>query len=329
MIKSYPHLFFSFLLALSISIAFSIQGGFQDSLVYYAQFTTIKKFGLYESINLIAERTGKLEPGMILVFFIQSFFINSLNSFLIVNLLIINLLLVSLYFSYNNSTNITPQFSYLAIAILLLSYYTFSNYIYIWRSIYSFYFIGIYYLSINKRYGFFYLVISCLFHFSSVAYILILFIIRAVNLSKLSVVGLSLLMSFFIILVLILIPEIVTLLTAGNGRETFLTLDNDAYVIIRRLVISLFLVFILLVYTPPVQLKQLYNFVLTLSILSIIFVFNAQLSWRVLAPAAVLGTVLLVNTSGHKSIIYFLLVLSIIPSLRIIYLLSIGQFHAI
>lgn len=328
MISSYPYLFFSFLLALSISVAFSIQGGFQDSLVYYEQFTIIKRVGLYESISLITEHTGKLEPGMILVFFIQSFFIDSLNSFLIVNLLIINLLLVGLYFSYNNSTNGSNRFSYVAITILLLSYYTFSNYIYIWRSIYAFYFIGIYYLSINKRYSFVYLIISCLFHFSSIAYILIFFMVRTLNLSKLSVVGLSLLISLFIILLLILIPETVTLLTSGNGQGIFVTLDNEVYVIIRRLVISLYLVFILLIYTPPVQLKQLYNLVLTLSILSIIFVFNAQLSWRVLAPAAVLGTVLLVNTPRYKSIIYLLLVFSIIPSLRIIYLLSIGQFHA-
>lgn len=130
MISSYPYLFFSFLLALSISVAFSIQGGFQDSLVYYEQFTIIKRVGLYESISLITEHTGKLEPGMILVFFVQSFFIDSLNSFLIVNLLIINLLLIGLYFSYNNSTNGSNRFSYLAITILLLSYYTFSNYIY-------------------------------------------------------------------------------------------------------------------------------------------------------------------------------------------------------
>ncbi|WP_404273524.1 hypothetical protein [Yersinia similis] len=326
--NNYRYLFFSFLLALFIATTFSIQGGFQDSLVYYEQFSIIKRNGLYESIDLIADHTGKLEPGMFLVFFIQSFFVESLSLFLIVNLLIINLLLVGLYFSYNNSMYGTPRFSYLAITILLLSYYTFSNYIYIWRSIYAFYFIGMYCLSINKSRRFVFLVLSCLFHFSSIVYILLFYMIRTISLNKLSVIVLSFLMSIFIVILLVFVPESVTLLTSGNGQGIFTTVDSEVYVIIRRLVISLSLVSILLVYNPPEKFRNLYNLVLTLSIISAVLVFNAQLSWRVLAPAAVLGTVLLVNTSKHKSIIYFLLVLSTIPSLRIIYLLSIGQFHA-
>ncbi|PAV01976.1 hypothetical protein CBG25_13665 [Arsenophonus sp. ENCA] len=230
---------FAFLLALIIAILFSIQGGFDDSLVYYGQFIIVKKVGFYEAVYSIFSQTGKFEPGIILVFYIQSFFIDSLNSFLIVNICIINLLLASLYFIYNKSSHNNSRISYLSIAILFLSYYTFANYIYIWRSIYAFYFIGLYILFCKKnKYNFIFLVFAFFFHFSSLAYISIYFIIKNIKLSKLKVIGSSFIMSIMIFVMMFFLPEFITLFTSGDGQSVFITLDKEVYLIFRRILIS-------------------------------------------------------------------------------------------
>lgn len=319
---------FSILFALLISAAFSAQGGFQDSLIYYEQFMLVKNLGVYETLNLINLQSGKFEPGIIFIFYIQSFFIDSQSSFLFINLLMINLLLVNLYFLYNEDCSDSSNLSLLALVLLLFSYYTFANYIYIWRSVYSFYFIALYCLSIKKKHHFVFLILAFIFHLSSVVYILLYLLISRLHLSKLGVISISFFISIFILMLIFSLPETVSLLTSGNGVNVFLTLDVDIYTILRRALIALLFTFILLIYSPPEKLQVLYNLILMLSILSIIFSFNAQLSWRIFSPAAILGTVLLINASHNRVVIYSLLLISTIPSLRIIYLFSTGQFHA-
>lgn len=288
----------------------------------------VKNLGVYETLNLINLQSGKFEPGIIFIFYIQSFFIDSQNYFLFINLLMINLLLVNLYFLYNEGCSDSSNLSLLALVLLLFSYYTFANYIYIWRSVYSFYFIALYCLSTKKKHHFVFLFLAFIFHFSSVVYILLYLLVSRIKLNKLGVISISFIISISILMLIFSIPETVSLLTSGDGVNVFLTLDMDTYTILRRTLIASLFTFILLIYNPPEKLRVLYNLILMLSVLSIIFSFNAQLSWRIFSPAAILGTVLLINTSHNRVIIYFLLLISTIPSLRIIYLFSTGQFHA-
>ncbi|EDV0459455.1 polymerase, partial [Salmonella enterica subsp. enterica] len=154
--------FLGLLCSLFFALPLAMQGGFDDSLVYYSQADYIWSYGLYDGLRAIYIQTNKFEPAMGLLFFIEGFIVTGKFYFLLVNLALVNFITVLIYIKINEQSNASINFIY---AILLLStYYIFSNNIYVWRTIISLYFFVLFVFSKSKSCKVFYFSLGFLFH---------------------------------------------------------------------------------------------------------------------------------------------------------------------
>ncbi|EAA2984910.1 polymerase, partial [Salmonella enterica subsp. diarizonae] len=156
--------FLGLLCSILLALPLAMQGGFEDSLIYYSQADYIWSYGLYDGLRAIYIQTNKFEPAMGLLFFIEGFIVTEKFYFLLLNLALVNFITVLIYIKINEESNASISFIY---AILLLStYYIFSNNIYVWRTIISLYFFILFVFSNSKSCKVIFFSLGFLFHYS-------------------------------------------------------------------------------------------------------------------------------------------------------------------
>ncbi|MBC6500479.1 polymerase [Citrobacter freundii] len=321
--KKYVVIFWGGLLSLLCSLPLAIQGGFDDSLVYYEQAIYIWNNGLLDGLSAIYYQTNKFEVGMGLLFHLQVFFGEGRFVFILLNLALVNFLSILIYLKINNEVRISP--SLLCASLMLMSYYVFSNNIYVWRSIICLYFLVLMIYSKTKCKKTIFIVLGLLFHYSFILFLCVYYFCRLNKTSKFKFVIISIIISFIISKFLYWMSY-ASFFVSGGELSLFMSQDNDA---LKRLIISGTFLFLLLMINLESETNNwvLYKLSLFFCILSILLCDNWQLSWRVFVPAAILGTAIILSNIKRKDGLVLLgVTLSIIPTFRLIYnLLILGH----
>ncbi|EAB9864496.1 polymerase, partial [Salmonella enterica subsp. salamae] len=97
--------FLGLLCSILLALPLAMQGGFDDSLVYYSQADYIWSYGLYDGLRAIYIQTNKFEPAMGLLFFIEGFIVTEKFYFLLLNLTLVNFITVLIYIKINEQSN--------------------------------------------------------------------------------------------------------------------------------------------------------------------------------------------------------------------------------
>ncbi|EJS3276765.1 polymerase [Salmonella enterica] len=315
--------FLGLLCSILLALPLAMQGGFEDSLIYYSQADYIWSYGLYDGLRAIYIQTNKFEPAIGLLFFIEGFLVTEKFYFLLLNLTLVNFITVLIYVKINEESNTSISFIY---AILLLStYYIFSNNIYVWRTIISLYFFILFVFSESKSCKVIFFSLGFLFHYSFLLFYFC-YIICKFNKSSLKFFLIyAFLFSLFISNALNFLSYF-SFFVSGGELTIFLDKGSDS---IKRIIIGVsFLIILIMVKVDKKSYSwSLYKLSLFFCILSIALYQNWQLSWRIFVPAATLGSAIVLANIRKDNIIPFLgVVLSTIPTMRIIYnLLYLGH----
>ncbi|HCZ3600944.1 TPA: O55 family O-antigen polymerase, partial [Escherichia coli] len=279
--------------------------------------------GLLEGLSSIYHQTNKFEIGMGLFFYLQGFLGEGRFVFILLNLFLVNFLAVLIYLKINDEVRISP--SLLCVTLMLMSYYVFSNNIYVWRSIICLYFLVLMIYSKTKYKKIIFIGLGLLFHYTFILFLCVYYFCRVNKIGKFKFVIVSIIISFIISNFLYWMSY-ASLFVSGGELSLFMSQDNEA---LKRLIISGTFLFLLLMINLESETNNwvLYKLSLFFCILSIFLCDNWQLSWRVFVPAAILGTaIILSNIKKKDSVVLLGITLSIIPTFRLIFnLLILGH----
>lgn len=304
-------------------------GIFQDSEIYYELYKIVGTYGINDSIIAFTAETSKFEPVIVFLFsFENTLTAGLLNEkwFLILNVIILNVTICTAMFKFigNESANIMHVL-FIA-AIVTLSYLIFSKVLYVWRSIVAF----LFFILFIRAYGWKRLVwmaLACLTHTSFFLFILLYKIIEISSHWRkpylLIALGIGMLSAVFIVQYL---PFIFDRFTSGNDISTFLV-QNEEHGTKAWLAVAFSMVILLLIrreYMETSSLKPMYVFCVMTTSASLISFGNYQFMNRIILPASLIIGFLpfLINAKTWRfQLARFLILLSIIPTVRLIYML--------
>ena len=314
-----------------ISLAYF--GAFQDSLNYYQLFESVSINGSLVAIRDLIALSSKFEPGIVLLFSIESFFFGSNLSefwFLVLNMTLLNILICCVMFSLKVPIRNEKSNLFLASFIAVMGYLVFSKELYFWKSILAAcFFIGFVRCKSWKRFALG--IFSVLCHASFLAFI-ILFLFT----EKISKYGYCYLFYFLGMLGLVLLveafPELSALVVSGGDLSVFLEPGGDhAFKVWLSVLFSL--VILLLVYKEYINhssLRPIFIFCFGL-VLSSLMSFNSyHFMNRLFLPASLFVgffPFVVVNDTFNFKLARIMIILSILPSLRLISMLFSGDFN--
>ncbi|MCP1289061.1 MULTISPECIES: EpsG family protein [Chromobacterium] len=310
-----------FLVAI-VSLPMAFNGVFADSDIYYSQSQLLWTMGLRDGIEYIFFRTGKVEIGFLIVLYLEQYIANSEFIFIFINCLISNILFFQLYIKLSETSSITFKKAF----ILFFCYFSFSNAMYVWRTIISVYFLVLSIKSNSKLLSILFLAIAFSFHYSAIIfvsiYLLSTFLPNKKTLTVLFAIFLSL--SFFFTESILQSFDFVM---SAQSAEIYTEANNDQW---KRIFIGLYLLFVILLCdwnSSNFKHIHLFKFCAILSILSVFASSNYQLSWRIHAPVEIIAPCLVLATQRSNRNSILLLALSTIPTFRLMFLLFTGHFE--
>ncbi|MBA0198317.1 MULTISPECIES: EpsG family protein [Pectobacterium] len=307
------------IISLLAAIPMAMQGVFEDSEVYYQQALNIWVSGLDDALSTLVIQTGKLEWGFQFILFLEKPFVDGEFSFILLNVILVNLCVIHMASMIANKSG--GRLSIYAIVCIVSSYFVLSNTLYVWRTIYAIYFL---FLGINARtiiLSVILILLSISFHYTAAIFYFLYLAAKRMPDNKVFIFILAFLASLILFLCISYIPFLDGFVSAG-GTDVFLSSEGALW---KRLIIGVFLLVCLMCYSPENDNNDLYKFSVILCSMSIFLSFNYQLSWRIFVPAALFGICLLIN-HRKNALLNLLLFCSCLPSIRIFYLLSTGEF---
>lgn len=308
------------LVCLIASIPLAIQGGFADSDVYYEQAIYTWTNGLLGGGWGVFQQTGKLEFGMQFLFYIEGLVCQDKTFFLIANFILVNLCLYSLLLKCSEIS--TVKVTSVTIFILIFTYYTYSNTLYVWRTVFAlyFFFTCIHAKMVKDKFIFF--VLSVTFHYTALLFYVAYYVAKYLPDKKTSSIFYVVVGTVSGYLCIAYLPFIKYFVSGGNS-DIFLEAQGEY---LKRFIINVSFLFILFssyINSYDVKKKNLFKMCILLCSLSVAFSMNWQLSWRLFAPAALLGVPLILS-SNYKNIPYYMMFLSVFPTLKLMGLLIQG-----
>ena len=316
-------------------IALGNYGVFQDTAVYYDLYKNINQYGVYQTAIDFSGLTKKNEPILLILFYIESLIgLNNINenSFLIINIVLLNTLLAFVVIKYYFSNNkLRPIYIIIFIITALLSYQSFSKMLYVWRSILAFIF---FIISINSN-GYkkvLWICITCFTHITFAPFIGLYLAIEKVSSEKkwCLLYIMAILMPIFIIFVQVN-PEFFSSFVVGGDVEVFLS-EGDGHSLFSYAAIFYTTILLLMgcrEYFHSPALRNIYIFSLMTSLASL-FAYNTdQLMNRIILPVFLISSFLPFMIKSNSKYILLSRIgvfLSVIPSIRLIYLLYTGEF---
>lgn len=331
MVKSAFSGIFVLLICALVSIPMAVNGIWEDSAVYYEQAQFLWENGLFQGLKYVTNSTGKHEVLYLVFLWLQGFlplFFQQEFGFVVLNMMAMNFTVVSICNRFSAGRFSQRAYFYMFFAgFVVMSYYVYSNTFYIWRSVFAFYFIACFITTSSTYKKIIFFIMAFFFHYTAVLFILLWYISeygRKISLNNrflfflLSIViGLS---GFFL---MSLAYKILSYFVVSFSSFEF---DFSLSNILKRLLVNGYLVLVLFSIRDLSNFKypSVWYFCLFCLVLSTIFFLNWQISWRLAAPAMLYSISLICSVQGMtkaKLLIY----LSILPGLRIIYLLLTHQ----
>ena len=309
-------------------------GVFQDSQVYYELYKIVGALGIYDGTLVFLAETSKLEPVIVLLFSIESILSGGLLSeywFLILNIVILNLLVSSVMLALINNKYENALFMFFVGFTVMSGYLAFSKLLYVWRSVLAFAFFILFIKATGWK-RLLWMVMACLTHVSFFIFILLFKLIEISSQFRkkymFAAIGVSMLGSVFIVQNF---PSIFDTFTSGGNASVFF-LEGGEHAINAWIAILFSMIVLLLVhheYINEKSLKALYLFCLITISASLISYNSYQFMNRIILPASLvigfLPFLIKANTWSFK-LARISVVFSVIPTIRLLYMLFSGDF---
>jgi len=324
-------LFSSFILAFSLST----NGVFQDTKNYYQLYHFVAEIGIYESYINFTLQTGKPEPIIFFIFkLISSIFGKDANEFTFIFsfLFVLNVLFFLIVISIQKLPIKSLSYYFIVGVIIILSHLVYSEELYFWRSLLGgVFFLGLFFSLNSKIKLFVFSFLSILSHLSFVFFVILFFIFKYINFSK----GKMILILFFSVLCLCIImvdSNLVSFVISGDSVNAIFSVGSFRNTF-NTFVSIIFSLIILSLLNNPIkhqkELIPLYNYTIFIIILSILSIHYYQLMNRIfLLPSIVVSFLpFIMSVKSNNVLLARLLVfISIVPSLRLVYLMLTGSF---
>lgn len=311
-------------------------GAFQDSKIYYELYRIIGTFGIYESSLIFFAETSKFEPIVILLFAAEDILSGGMLNeywFLVVNMVLLNVFASSVMLTLMQNRNDKFWMMFFVSFIVMTGYLSYSKILYVWRSVIAFVFF-IFYIKENSWKRFIWAALACLTHFSFLLFIVLFTLIeiasRSRNKNILIMLGVGMLGSVFIVQNF---PNIFNQFTSGNDVSLFF-LDNEEHASKAWISILFSLIVLLLVfneYMKNTRIKPLFLFCIILIFAGLVSFNSYQFMNRIILPASMIVGFLpfLIKVNDWRFFIARLIIcLSIVPTIRLMYMQFTGSFLA-
>lgn len=308
-------------------------GLFEDLEIYFYSFSQIVDSGLLSTLIQFYALTGKFEPVILFIFYIQSFFVTkNAFAFLLVNFSLL---------SYGYCLSILRMVGYRLFNRQLLwfccgailSYSFFSREIYILRTMYACLFLLFYLISARRSLKILFLLVGAVTHLSFVAFFALILLIDF-SLKRLSWRHFSILWTCFLIFFQTLLKstEMLAAFSSTGDMDVF-NAANEGHSIQSVLLLA-FTLFSLLFSFKAIRSESertLTYFCIFLIVIGLANTENYQLMNRVAAPALCIAPFLILFKPSGKAIyilkaMYFL---TTIFTARLLYLFYTGNFQIV
>lgn len=315
--------------------SFSQLGLFQDSEIYYFLYGNIIENGFYDTAFNFTIQTSKFEPVFLIILWVQRFlFGESLSEsyFIILNIMLINGVLAYV-FSKIISKNYRHKYYLFLIGFVVLSgYLILSKNMYFWRSIYSTCFMLLMIKSIGLK-RIFWGVVAILTHSSSFLFIFLFLVsdgVSSIHKKYAYLIFFSLIISFALFREVLI--EHLDFSVSGGVVEVFTAAGGEHAIKVWLSIFYSILIHSLIhkTYINNESLRPIYLFSLAVLVFSLLSFNSYHLMNRVFLPASLIVGFLpfLVKCNCFKiSVARFLVVLSVLPAVRLNYMLLSGQFY--
>jgi hypothetical protein len=309
-------------------------GAFEDSAIYYSLYKDVQDIGVYDGLQSFMAQTSKFEPVVVLLFAFESKLSGGLLSeywFLVANMTLLNVLVSSVMFPLMSNRNKNVGYLLVVGFAVVSGYLVFSKELYVWRSVVAFVFFILFAGGTSWR-RWIWAVAACLAHTSFVMFILLLVIIESICKSNknylLVVLGIGMLGSISIVQYF---PGMFEFMVGGGDLSVFL-LEGGEHTIKAWLAILFALIILLLVYREYITnktLRPLYVFCLLTVMASLVAYNSYQFMLRLTVPASLVVGFLPFLIESNKlrfKLARLCIMLSIIPTIRLLTMLSTGEF---
>jgi hypothetical protein len=312
-------------------ISLSENGAFQDTLIYYEYYNAIVSQGTYDAILAFSSQSAKFEPVLGFAFSLQSFVLPELSEryFLIINMWLITVFLAVVFYPYVKNTSRSDINMFMLGLLPSIGYLVLSKELYVWRTIYAFCFFMLMVNSKRKAIIIVFGALAVLSHASALLFMGIYLVCRTLkNNNNIAM--------FFIIVVSTLtlsinsFSEYFSLFTSGGDVDVF-TQSGGEHTI--NVWVSIAFSFLLILLTKEFfinnDLKALWLFSVTTIVIGLLSFNHYHLMNRVFVYASLIAgyiPFLADQKSRFGMTVKVLITLSILPSIRLFYLLFFGGF---
>ncbi len=330
--------YFSGVILISVlqGTAIGTNGVFLDTLYYYELYQLIEENGLLYTVTAIYTQSGKFEPIISVLFYIEGFLFGSIISesiFLIVNMVILNSFLSYCFFP-SIKNNVKNSLLLLIITTIIISgYLVFSKGLWFWRS-----FLGLsFFLLLIKEKNIFYkLIYALLCCFSHTSYILFLLIYLLVNFAykKGGILFFSILTIISLTFTLVANKfQGIFSFAVSNTDPTIFFSDGGSHTIIVWFSVFYSMIILLLLYKAAIKSDNriIYLFCILCTIISLVSYNNYHFMNRVFLPTSLIIGFLPFTFSSHSiniKLAKIMILFSVIPGIRLIFNLFAGDFYA-
>lgn len=326
---TYPYFMLCFILSAATAFPLAIFGGMADSLLYFGQAQLLWDDGLLDGMIAIIGQTGKFELVLPILFYLEKPLNLQEFGFVLLNGTLVNLAVAhtATILSKRLSNKSTSAYSMFAI---LFSYLIYSNTLYIWRSIFAIYLLILAITNSKTTSKVVFLVLGCLMHLSTIIFygIYLLCTLRFTPKNKAIFFLFSTIIAAAINIGFQHMQFLNAFVSTEGGMEVFTGTQGNIAI---RIIINLYLIFLAAIYTQNLDDKVelfLWRFCTILAISSTAMADNWHLSWRIAAPAMIILPCLILSSAQQKrnQLAKLAIYLSILPSIRLIYLFFTGEF---
>jgi hypothetical protein len=311
-------------------------GAFEDSAVYFNLYKDVQYLGIYDGLQAFMAQTSKFEPVLILLFALESKLSGGLLSeywFLVINMTLLNVLVSMVMFPFIGNRNKNSGYLFFVGFTVVSGYLVFSKELYVWRSVVAFAFF-ILFAGVKSWQRWLWAVAACSAHTSFVMFLVLLVIIESIYKSDkkylLVLLGIGMLGSISIVQYF---PGMFEFMVGGGDLSVFLSEGGEHT--IKAWLANLFALFILLLlsreYMANIKLGPLYIFCLITVIASLVAYGSYHYMARIILPASlIVGFLpfLIESNSFQFKLARLCIVLSILPSARLLFILFSGDFIA-
>jgi hypothetical protein len=313
----------------------SENGAFQDTLIYYEYYNAIVSHSAYDAILAFSLQSAKFEPVLGFVFSLQSFLLPKLSEryFLIVNIWLITTFLAFVFYPYVKTTYRSNINMFMLGFLPAIGYLVLSKDLYVWRTIYAFCFFMLMINSKRKNTAVLFGGFAVLSHASALLFMGIYLICRALkkyNNNKITM--------FVVVVVSTLtlsinsISEYFSLFASGGDVDVFTQSGGEHTINVwTSIAFSFLLIALTKQFFINSDLKALWLFSVITIIIGLLSFEHYHFMNRVFVYASLIAgyvPFLVDQKSRFGMAVKLLIMFSILPSIRLFYLLFFGGFAA-